>query len=153
MLQSVQNSWFGNLLAIAVTKGIAIRQFNGDMQGCLGKELRESIRAIDNDFIELKGPDGAIKAHEGMKYMAENHLDGDIHLCDFNSWFRFPFFEVDFGWSKPTWISCCTLPIKNMVTFIGRRWDDGMEVWVNMEADEMAIFEQDEELLSFVSIP
>ncbi|RWR73656.1 vinorine synthase [Cinnamomum micranthum f. kanehirae] len=155
MVPPVQHSCFGNLWAIAVTRGIAISECNGDMQGCLEKELRESIRAIDSDFIEeLKGPDGAIKAQESTKNMAENYLDSDIHVCTFSSWCRFPFYEVDFGWGKPTWVSCCTLPINNLAIFIdGRSCDDGMEAWVNMEADEMAIFEQDQELLSFVSIP
>ncbi|KAJ8645832.1 hypothetical protein MRB53_007580 [Persea americana] len=124
------------------------------MEGCLEKQLRDAIRAIDYDFIEeLKGPDGAIKAHEGMKNMAENSLDKDVHICSFSSWCRFPFYEVDFGWGKPIWVSCRTFPAKNFTTLIGRRWDDGMEVWVNMEAEEMAKFEQDPELLSFISIP
>ncbi|KAJ8645038.1 hypothetical protein MRB53_006786 [Persea americana] len=154
MVPPVQVSCFGNFLAIAVTNAIVISECNGDMQGCLEKELRESIRAIDRDFIEeLKGPNGPTKFHEGVKNIAENHLDSNIHLCSFSSWCRFPFYEVDFGWGKPTWVSCCTLPIQNMAIFIDRRCDDGMEAWVNMQADEMAIFEQDQELLSFASIP
>ena len=154
MVPPVQHSCFGNLWAVTVTKGVAISESYGDMQGCLENELRESIRAIDSDFIEeLKGPDGAIKAHEGMKNMAENYLDRDIQVCTFTSWCRFPFYEVDFGWGKPTRVSCCTIPINNLAIFIDRRCDDGMEAWVNMEADDMARFEQDQELLSFVSIP
>ncbi|RWR73657.1 vinorine synthase-like protein [Cinnamomum micranthum f. kanehirae] len=154
MVPPVQDSCFGNLSVYAVTKGVAISECNGDMQGCLEKELREAVRAIDSDFIEeLKGPNGARKAHEAMKNMAENYLDSDIHVCSFSSWCRFPFYEVDFGWGKPTWVSCCTLPMNNLAIFIDRRCDDGIEAWVNMEADEMAIFEQDQELLSFVSIP
>ncbi|XXG48337.1 hypothetical protein AAC387_Pa02g2817 [Persea americana] len=154
MVPPVQHSCFGNLWAVTVTEGVAISESYGDMQGCLENELRESIRAIDSDFIEeLKGPDGAIKAHEGMKNMAENYLDRDIQVCTFTSWCRFPFYEVDFGWGKPTWVSCSTVPINNVAIFIDRRCDDGMEAWVNMEADDMARFEQDQELLSFVSIP
>ncbi|KAJ8645831.1 hypothetical protein MRB53_007579 [Persea americana] len=150
----VPESYFGNLWVATITKGVMIRECNGDIQGVLENQLRNAIKAIDSDFIEeLKGPDGSIKAHEGMKSMAENYLDNDIHLCHFSSWGRFPFYEADFGWGKPIWVSVCTIPVKNCAFFIGRRWDDGMEVWVNVEADEMAEFEQDQELLSFVSIP
>ncbi|RWR74325.1 vinorine synthase [Cinnamomum micranthum f. kanehirae] len=150
----VPESYFGNLWVATITEGVMISECNGDMQGVLEKQLGNAIKAVDSDFIEeLKGPDGSIKAHEGMKKVAENYWDSDVHLCHFSSWCRFPFYEVDFGWGKPIWVSICTIPIKTSAVFIGRRWDDGMEVWVNMEADEMAKFEQDQELLSFVRIP
>lgn len=44
-------------------------------------------------------------------------------------------------------------PFKNVVILMSTKDGDGIEAWVNMVDEDMALFERDAELLSFVSSP
>nr|POE46507.1 vinorine synthase [Quercus suber] len=73
------------------------------------------------------------------------------NFCKFSSWCRFPVYEVDFGMGKPTWVCCRGIPIKNEVVMISTKDGDGIETWVNMNEEDMAMFENDQELHSYAS--
>ncbi|KAI4377182.1 hypothetical protein MLD38_014854 [Melastoma candidum] len=69
----------------------------------------------------------------------------------FSSLCRFPFYEIDFGWSRPAWIT--NVPIfENMCFMVDSRTGDGIEAWMTMEKEVMASLESDEEFLAYASI-
>ncbi|KAK8960149.1 BAHD acyltransferase [Platanthera guangdongensis] len=72
--------------------------------------------------------------------------------CGFSSWCRFPVYEVDFGWGKPAWAAFGGPVVKQSVFIVDRRDDEGVEVWVSLEQEEMERLVRDEELLSHVSL-
>ncbi|GAB2253014.1 hypothetical protein Droror1_Dr00005861 [Drosera rotundifolia] len=67
----------------------------------------------------------------------------------FSSWCRFPFYEVDFGFGKPVWVSNLPSPTKNCIFFSDTAKGDGVEAWATLEDQVMANFERDQELLAF----
>ncbi|KAG6654850.1 hypothetical protein CIPAW_05G174300 [Carya illinoinensis] len=73
-----------------------------------------------------------------------------VKLC-FTSLCRFPTYEADFGWGKPIWIGSARLLFKNLVTFFDTKEGNGIEIWINLEEEDMAKFEVDKELLAYVS--
>ncbi|XP_058113298.1 stemmadenine O-acetyltransferase-like [Magnolia sinica] len=138
---------FGNIMVLVASVATE-REYHENMQRHLEQKLRDAIRRADLNCIkELQTPNGTMRIIESF-----NSLVG-VDFCHFSSWCRFPFYEADFGWGKPIWVSTCTLPAKNFIFLIETRWGDGIEAWVNMEDVHMAKFEQDQELLSFVSPP
>ena len=69
----------------------------------------------------------------------------------FSSWCRFPFYSMDFGFGKPVWASVFPNPTKNCIFMCDTRDGKGIEAWVSLDDSDMAIFENDHELLSFAS--
>ncbi|KAF7839836.1 acylsugar acyltransferase 3-like [Senna tora] len=68
------------------------------------------------------------------------------------SWCRFGVYEGDFGWGKPIWVTTSGCPVKNSVVLVDTRDGDGIEALVNMEENDMALFERDVQLGMFASI-
>ena len=73
-------------------------------------------------------------------------------LFFFASWCRLPTYEVDFGWGKPTWVTSVGSPVKNSVVLMDARDGNGVEALVNMEEQDLVLFERDAELLQYASL-
>ncbi|XP_054807022.1 stemmadenine O-acetyltransferase-like [Prosopis cineraria] len=74
----------------------------------------------------------------------------DTVVVDITSWCRFPLYEADFGWGKPIWVTTTCCPHRNCMFLKDTRDGDGIEVLVNMEENEMALFEHD--VLQYASV-
>ncbi|KAF8378155.1 hypothetical protein HHK36_029492 [Tetracentron sinense] len=114
-------------------------------------QVREAISKIDGEYVR--------KLQEGDEYLksvlvlGKRLATGDLVSFSFSSWLRFPFYETDFGWGKPIWVTTTCLPFKNVVIFMDTSSGGGIEAWMNMLEEDMAEFEADRELLQFVSPP
>ncbi|KAK3205375.1 hypothetical protein Dsin_019421 [Dipteronia sinensis] len=71
--------------------------------------------------------------------------EGDVHV--FSSLRNFPFYEVDFGWGKPDWVSFAPRPCKGVLFIDGKDGDAGVEAWVTMEEKEMTYFRKDPSIM------
>ncbi|KAI3876778.1 hypothetical protein MKX03_037445 [Papaver bracteatum] len=124
----------------------------------LAYKIKDSIKSVDNEHVKaLQGNNFAIscnrlKIHHRFR---EGHTCNGDHktteLLRFTSWSRFPIYEADFGWGKPTWASISKLDIQNLVTFMDTSSGDGIEAWVSLKVEDMVEFERHEELLAFAS--
>ncbi|KAL4012402.1 hypothetical protein IC575_029504 [Cucumis melo] len=119
-----------------------------DFPSLVGK-IREAIQEIDDEYTKtLQDTEKSLRAK--MK-MGERLYSGEVEMFSFTSWCNFPVYETDFGWEKPTWFCTPGRPYKNVVLFVNTSDGEGIEAWVNMEENDMALFENDSELLSFTS--
>ena len=74
--------------------------------------------------------------------------DMDYYNC--TSWCNFELYGADFGWGKPTWLSpVFTIKQKNVACLIDTRDGDGIEAWISLSPEDMALFESNKELLEF----
>ncbi|KAG5236487.1 BAHD acyltransferase [Salix suchowensis] len=74
----------------------------------------------------------------------------DIDYYNCTSWCNFELYGADFGWGKPTWLSpVFTIELKNVVFLIDTRDGDGIEAWISLSPEDMALFESNKELLEF----
>ncbi|XP_062109535.1 vinorine synthase-like [Humulus lupulus] len=118
-------------------------------------EFRNGVR----EFGEKKGKrlrgDGALnvilEVVQGLlELLARDDTDGVI----FTSLCTFKLYEIaDFGWGKPTWVNILPLPngaVRKLVTLMDTR-DGGVEAWVTMDKEEMALFECHPQLLQFAT--
>ncbi|KAK9168230.1 hypothetical protein Syun_000370 [Stephania yunnanensis] len=140
---------FGNASRPTITQCV---KFESDT-AChvLVKHLRDAIRRVDGDYVRKLqcGEEGFMNSiEETMKQFSKE----EVLAMNFNSWCRFPFYEADFGWGKPIWVSTTKTPGKNLVILIDSKFGDGIEAWLNMVEEDMVELEKDEEFLSFVSI-
>lgn len=119
----------------------------------LVKRLRKAIKEIDGDHIrKIQGNDeGLFMVKESLKEVNKLSFKGELELYRFSSWSRFGFYEIDFGFGKPTWVCTTNGPIKNVVILMGTKSGDGIEAWVTMTERDMAKFECQNELLECIS--
>ncbi|KAB2626781.1 vinorine synthase-like [Pyrus ussuriensis x Pyrus communis] len=137
---------FGNVSRFAMSSP----SFDEGEDMCCGMvgQMREAIKTINGDYI-AKIKDG--NAHlKFLKQRAEEFMKGEVASFSFTSLCRFPLYETDFGWSKPVWVASASLTFKNLVVFMdaGPGSSGGIEVWVNLKEEDMAKFQDDEQLLA-----
>ncbi|XP_030970313.1 stemmadenine O-acetyltransferase-like [Quercus lobata] len=135
---------FGNLWGVAITAEIPVE---------MEKDYHFLVRQLRNAFLEINS-EYSKKLQDGpggdLDFLGKEDKQFQ-NFCNFSSWCRFPVYEVDFGMGKPTWVCCPGIPIKNEVVMISTKDGDGIETWVNMNEEDMAKFENDQELLSYAS--
>lgn len=81
----------------------------------------------------------------------ENLMRSLVNYYMITSWCRFPFYEDDFGWGKPSWVSSVNLPVKNWIFLMDDKNGDGIEVWVNLDEKDMLVFEQACDIQTFAT--
>ncbi|PRQ45234.1 putative salutaridinol 7-O-acetyltransferase [Rosa chinensis] len=98
----------------------------------------------------FKGEDGFRVVSESLRERGEFFKSTKvcINLYRGTSLCKIPVHEIDFVWGKSTWVTSQSNH-KNLFLLIDTKHGDGIEVWVTLDEEEMAIFESEEELLSF----
>ncbi|MCD7449652.1 hypothetical protein HAX54_000882 [Datura stramonium] len=74
----------------------------------------------------------------------------DVDNYPSTSWCRFPWYEADFGWGKPSWVSSVSKNYEG-ISLIDTKSGDGIEAWIGLKEKDMADFERDPDILSFTS--
>ncbi|KAL2470090.1 HXXXD-type acyl-transferase family protein [Abeliophyllum distichum] len=146
---------FGNLLwfAAAAAQGTEGTTDQAD----LVTKVRESIRRIDVDFMKrMQGDEGLIGYKKNLEETKEQ-IPEEANCLYFSSWCRFGVYDTDFGWGKPIWVANSVStdsysPKLNNVMLLDTRFGDGIEVWVTLEEQYAAAFEESEELRTLTSI-
>ncbi|XP_061366178.1 stemmadenine O-acetyltransferase-like [Gastrolobium bilobum] len=138
---------FGNYYRISMT--IPLLNTEEECHG-LVKQVRDQIKKIDKDYVR-KLQEG----NEHLDFLKNNSyrvlVKGELVSFSFTSLCRFPLYDSDFGWGKPTWVGSPALTFKNLVVFIDTKTGDGIEAYVSLKVEDMAKFEADEELLACVN--
>lgn len=81
-------------------------------------------------------------AINSMKEIHGSLQNQDADICVFTSVCRFPYYEIDFGWGKPAWVSSVEKP-NDIVLMMDTKCGTGIEAWVSLEEKEMLIFQQE----------
>ncbi|KAI6686650.1 hypothetical protein NL676_032563 [Syzygium grande] len=139
---------FGNFYRVAVT---SLQLDSGkECYGVVAK-MREAVARIDKGYVE-KLRDG--KEHlDFIKRSAEVYLKGELLAMNFTSLCQFPVYESDFGWGNPTWVGSPALTFQNLVVFMDKKSDNGVEAYISLRVEDMAALESDEEFMEFVTSP
>ncbi|KAI3847986.1 hypothetical protein MKX03_001098 [Papaver bracteatum] len=154
MVPQLPTSSFGNM--VAITDAIFTIN-NGENTGIndpyypkLVQKFRDAVKRVDGEYIAaLQSTDLLLNK---MTKLFEHVLNGQTLSVSFTSWCRFPFYETDFGWGKPIWVSRCPISMKNIVVLLDSDSSgDGIEAYVTLAKEDMVEFEHHEELLALIS--
>ncbi|XVF35843.1 hypothetical protein REPUB_Repub19eG0006000 [Reevesia pubescens] len=121
--------------------------------------LRTAIRKADGEFVKsLQGEAGLLNFCEYIKMgKPSSGATGEIDFIGFSSWCNFGLYEIDYGWGKPTWVTCTAsnkseTVFTNMIVLMDTKMGDGIEAWVFLDEQDMVMLEQNDELLAFGSL-
>nr|WPF47618.1 BAHD acyltransferase [Hyoscyamus niger] len=110
----------------------------------LMRKEKQLFRNKDN----IKENAWALEILELAKGLSPQKKEFDEYTC--SSVCKFPFYDVDFGWGKPMATTIATGPYNKLFNLMNYR-DDGIEAFVMLDEQDMAVFEGDEEFLEFAS--
>lgn len=141
----------GNLVDVAAA--ICFPSGHTDLPMLIGK-VRESIAKINSNHIEtMKGEKGHEKFNEIIKsviQLTNVTVEGDC-MCA-SSLLNSQVYELDFGWGKPIWFYAMNAGFARFVNLNETLKGGGVEAIVTLSPDEMEIFENDMELMSYVTV-
>ncbi|XP_054793844.1 stemmadenine O-acetyltransferase-like [Prosopis cineraria] len=101
-------------------------------------------------LMKLQDRDAFSLMSEALKEIELEKPGKDFYMC--SSWCNFAFYEVDFGWGKPKWVSLPPLEMNNLIILMDTSDGKGIEAWVSLTPQDMALVETNHELLEFASL-
>ncbi|KAL4323543.1 hypothetical protein GQ457_11G021210 [Hibiscus cannabinus] len=117
-------------------------------------QMRKRLNEFNNTKASMFRGEGATSAiMVAMKERAEffrNNKEMTIYRC--SSWCKFPLYDTDFGWGKPLWHVSVNKLVSNTIALADTGSGDGIEALMTLDEGEMALFEQNEQLLKYASI-
>ncbi|KAI5655298.1 hypothetical protein M9H77_32485 [Catharanthus roseus] len=138
-------STMGNILTVALAHAI-VKEKNKDFAD-LVEPLIVSLEKIDDKYAkDLQKGTTNYMDNEGSG--SESEPQEEEELLVFSSWCRLGFYDLEFGFGKPVSVCTTSFTKKNLICLMDTRSGDGIEAWINMVEDEMAMFPS--EFLSLV---
>ncbi|XP_038716202.1 stemmadenine O-acetyltransferase-like [Tripterygium wilfordii] len=148
MTPPLPENCLGNLLFFATVLSEGEEELDS-----LVRKIREARSKINGDLLKsFQGEGGLTKFLEIITELRESLSASGTEHIGLNSWCNFGFYDVDYGWGKPLWIPFMGSMFKNYIFLMDTRHGNGIEAWVSLDKEVMAVVEQDQELLSFASI-
>ncbi|KAB5520796.1 hypothetical protein DKX38_025115 [Salix brachista] len=104
--------------------------------------LNDAVNKANKDCEKVVNSEDVIAmVSNSMKEIHKGASDGDLDICVVPSWCKFPFYQIDFGFGKPTWFSSVHKPLE-IVLLVDTKCGNGIEAWVSLEVKNMLQFEQ-----------
>lgn len=118
-------------------EGICRSEEDTNIQG-IAKVARNCKEKFDYELVK-KTQNGSVYydnlRHESLEFfMRSDSIFGFI-----TSWCNFPLYKVDYGWGKPVSVAPVLMSYKNMVFLLDTKSGDGIQAWITMAEDEMAM--------------
>ncbi|KAK3200242.1 hypothetical protein Dsin_023657 [Dipteronia sinensis] len=145
----IPDNAFGNVfkLVLAKYKPTETKFEFPDLVGLIG----DAISKTTAECSKTKNPDDLFSsAINSMRELHESLEKMETDICVFTSVCRFPYYEIDFGWGKPAWVSSVHKP-SDIVLMMDTKCGTGIEAWATFEEQEMLLFQQDHDIMSYTS--
>ncbi|KAH7515573.1 hypothetical protein FEM48_Zijuj10G0041000 [Ziziphus jujuba var. spinosa] len=116
-------------------------------------QIRKSKKEFAENQVKIFRDKNAFEMLcEYFKAAGEMIRRDDINFLITTSLCNLGLYETDFGLGKPLWVSIPTGSSKNIVALIDTSGGGGgIEAWVCLSEEDMAVFERDPELLGFAT--
>lgn len=100
-----------------------------------------------------EGDDGGhMRVINSFKELHQQLNNEKVDVVSLASLCRFPLYDADFGWGKPSWVSRTSIPAE-VIILMDTKYGDGIEVWASLKGENMFQFQQDPDIVAHVSGP
>ncbi|XP_016434599.1 stemmadenine O-acetyltransferase-like [Nicotiana tabacum] len=138
----------GNAVAVAVATAC---NHDDTELSTLVTRIRKSLSELSSKYEDKQSRDQAILSllYEYIE-LPEAHIRGEIAL-QISSLCGYKFYDIDFGWGKPSWFSVIQTATRNLVVLMDSRDSGGIDAWICLkDKDIMSVFEHElKALLAF----
>ncbi|EEF51845.1 stemmadenine O-acetyltransferase [Ricinus communis] len=134
----------GNINQMAFAADCSVMDYN-----YLAGKIHESIKMINNEYVRKIHAGGEYLEH--VRDLADQNREspGWLNQFSISSWCRFPFYEADFGWGKPIWVT--TALINRCAFLLDTKDGQGIEAWIGLPKEVMSKFEQNPDICTYAS--
>ncbi|XP_065635260.1 stemmadenine O-acetyltransferase-like [Quercus suber] len=135
---------FGNLFQVTTT--IASKETSREDWYGIVVKLRDAKRKIDKDYvIKLQGSEhlDILGKLSGKIMTQDNVILNFTALCGDMT--------LTLGGERLFLVGWVSLPFKNLITFSDSKLGDGIEAWIDLNAEDMVNFECDKEFLAYAT--
>lgn len=134
---AIPKPYIGNIWGYFTTKS-GFSETTEELTGILSDSIKKTI----NKFSKVSHD-----SEEGQMTILNSFLElpkfpNPANICALSSWCKFPFYEVDFGFGKPIWATCGSIPVKNLAYLMDDVGGKGVQAIVCMTVEEVPYFEQ-----------
>lgn len=113
--------------------------------------LRSSFRNTLTNCSKLSNPEDVfLEVAKNVNGIREDKGNEEVDVWLLSTLCRFPFYEFDFGWGNPEWVTTGGLPVE-IVFLLDTKCGTGIEAIVNLKEVDMVQFEQDPAIIEFTS--
>ncbi|KAM3381992.1 acetyl-CoA-benzylalcohol acetyltransferase-like [Capsicum galapagoense] len=109
-----------------------------DFVNSVGIALRKTLISIGKASIDDIASMVIDQSREYVNAFGQKD-EKDIYLS--SSWCRFPWYEADFGWGKPFWVSSACRSLE-VIILMDTKDGDGIEAWISLKEDDIAELER-----------
>ncbi|KAK1374419.1 acetyl-CoA-benzylalcohol acetyltransferase-like [Heracleum sosnowskyi] len=120
------------------------------LQNLVGS-FRKSLRTSLTNCSKISSTDGLFsEVAKHVNGIREDKSSDEVDVWLLSSLCRFPFYEVDFGWGKPKWVTTGGLPVE-IIFLLDTKCGTGIEAIINLHETDMVQFEKDPDIIAFTS--
>lgn len=113
-------------------------------------QLQEAKRRVDGNYTtQLQTEQGFLAYYHLLGDVFLQYIRGELEFYILTSWCRFPFYEVDFGWGEPSWVTYANFSNKNVIALMDTKCGHGIEAWVTLDEEDMTKFQCEPDLTAF----
>ncbi|KAH6816251.1 hypothetical protein C2S51_021071 [Perilla frutescens var. frutescens] len=146
----------GNLSLASLTRRVAASEAGElgveELVDLIGDAVRKSIGDHAEILSATATRDGRDIIANSLEMLIKVFMNPEMNVVVFTDWSRFGFYEADFGWGKPLWLSIGPQrPTGNSTVLMSNKDGDGIEAWLHLNQTDMHCFYQDEEIKLFTT--
>ncbi|KAK9206024.1 hypothetical protein WN943_016295 [Citrus x changshan-huyou] len=127
-------------------------------KSALARNVHESKKMVGDDFVRKVYQDGGVvfvnqykeAVEELLKNGTNNDTSNSVRLFGFSGPIGLQYYEIDFGWGKPVWVTSA-MRMHNTAMLLDTRDGKGVEAWVGLPINDMPKLEQDPDILTYAS--
>ncbi|PON64755.1 Transferase [Parasponia andersonii] len=141
----------GNLVGSSVVQ-VDYNKQKLELRSLVAILRKETEEFSENEAKRLGGDGAAEVVSEWTKKVEDLTGRDDVNSFVCDSWVNYGFYEVDFGLGRPIWASRPSSSLENNTfTLMDTKESGGVEVRLTLSKENMAAFENDQELLAYAS--
>lgn len=136
---------FSNFIALALPQVLGNELDRMDLHS-LVKLMQNAVKGTTNKLLHSE--EFYTMVSSSFREVDEDLNHDDVDYRMFTSWCRFPLYEADFGWGRPSWVSSISMSLE-ITILIDTKDGDGIEAWVSLDEHDMLHFQQDQNIKAF----
>ncbi|KAK9937560.1 hypothetical protein M0R45_014339 [Rubus argutus] len=141
LTENLLGNFSSHFAAMTVESEVDLQCLVAKFRKCMEEFKANHANGVTAEYVcQSFKQSGNIFAKEGI----------DNYSC--SSWCWLPFYEANFGWGKPSWVSIRSIEFKNIIVLMDVKDGNGIEASLTFLDQDMALVETNQELLAYASL-
>ncbi|KAJ0786138.1 putative transferase [Helianthus annuus] len=138
MASSIPKTSCGNLCGACTTECTTLERTE-ELADRLTDSVKKTVTKYSKERHDCKEGQAMVL---NLIMSSMDNISESTNVVFTTSWCKFPFYEADFGFGKPTWVAPGIVPVHQMTYMIDDAEGTGVEAYVYLEVKDVPYFEE-----------